>query len=535
MTLQTRLTLTLAAGAALAISGFQAVQYLKLQGSFGKMGAGSSQILRKSLGEGAANVELALEFGISNAMAAGDMDVFQRVAKLQKDLSGLQEFSLYSAKGTVTYSSDPARVKSPMEADLKMRLFGEPERLVRESDGLIDIYGPCVVTRGCVECHTDWKTNTIAGVTLFRYSKEAIAKAENQNLLVTHEARRSSVILAAVTVGGSLLAIVVLVAAVVGPVARSLGKVAEHLQAGAEQLHHSAGHVSGASQSIAEGASEQAASLEETSASLEEMASMTKRSAENAQKANELVKQAHRAAEKGASDMKEMSVSMQAIKESGDDIGKIIKVIDEIAFQTNILALNAAVEAARAGEAGMGFAVVADEVRSLSQRSASAARETSAKIEGAISRTRQGVELSGKVAKAIEEIVGCTGHVDELAAQVASAAGDQSQGVGQINVAVMQMDKVTQSNAASAEETASIAAELKSQAELMKSSVSELVEQVFGQRWEAGEGKPRNSVGTAGKGLGSASALERRRPVEINPASGKAREPRVPRVNTVSA
>jgi methyl-accepting chemotaxis protein len=141
-------------------------------------------------------------------------------------------------------------------------------------------------------------------------------------------------------------------------------------------------------------------------------------------------------------------------------IAKIIKTIDEIAFQTNILALNAAVEAARAGEAGMEFAVVADEVRNLAQHSAQAAKETAAKIEGAIGNTSQGVEISCKVAQALYDIVAKARQVDELAAEVANASGEQSRGITQINTAVGQVDKVTQSNAASAEESAAAAEEL---------------------------------------------------------------------------
>ena len=242
----------------------------------------------------------------------------------------------------------------------------------------------------------------------------------------------------------------------------------------------SAGQVSSASQSLAEGAGEQAASLEETSSSLEEMSSMTKRNAENAQKANDLAKQARSAADKGVGDMQAMSAAMEAIKISSDDIAKIIKTIDEIAFQTNILALNAAVEAARAGEAGMGFAVVADEVRNLAQRSAQAAKETAAKIEGAITKTAQGVELSGKVAETLNEIVTKARQVDELAAEVAGASHEQTQGITQINTAVGQMDKVTQSNAANAEESAAAAQELNAQAAAMKECVAELLHLVGG-------------------------------------------------------
>jgi methyl-accepting chemotaxis protein len=191
-----------------------------------------------------------------------------------------------------------------------------------------------------------------------------------------------------------------------------------------------------------------------------------------------LSKQAREAAEKGVTDMQVMSAAMAAIKVSSDDIAKIIKAIDEIAFQTNILALNAAVEAARAGEAGMGFAVVADEVRNLAQRSAQAAKETAAKIEGAITRTSQGVEISANISQVLGDIVTRARQVDELASELASASREQSQGISQINTAVSQMDKVTQSNAATAEEGAAASEELKAQAETMKHSVTELMKLV---------------------------------------------------------
>lgn len=256
--------------------------------------------------------------------------------------------------------------------------------------------------------------------------------------------------------------------------------IAQSLALGADQTAVAAAQVSAASQTLAEGASESAASLEETSASLEEMASMTQRNAGNAQQANGLAKAARTAAEQGNQDMAEMTQAMAAIKASSDDIAKILKTIDEIAFQTNLLALNAAVEAARAGEAGAGFAVVADEVRSLAQRAASAAKETATKIDGAITRSEQGVEISNKVAVTLTEIVAKVRQVDELVAAVSGASTEQSQGITQINIAVTQMDKVTQSNAASAEESAAAAEELNAQADAMKVAVGELQRLVSG-------------------------------------------------------
>jgi methyl-accepting chemotaxis protein len=256
---------------------------------------------------------------------------------------------------------------------------------------------------------------------------------------------------------------------------RTLRKVASTLSDGADQVAAAATQVSAGSQSLAEGTSEQAASLEESSSSLEEMASMTRHSAEGALKAEALAKEACHAADTGTRNMQALAAAMESIKDSSNDIAKIIKTIDEIAFQTNILALNAAVEAARAGEAGMGFAVVADEVRNLAQRSAQAARETAEKIEGAIANTHQGVQLSAEVGKGLAEIVSKIHLVDELAAQAAASAKEQSQGISQVNLAVAQMDKVTQGNAANAEESAAAAEELSAQAESLKDAVAELL------------------------------------------------------------
>jgi methyl-accepting chemotaxis protein len=176
-----------------------------------------------------------------------------------------------------------------------------------------------------------------------------------------------------------------------------------------------------------------------------------------------------------------MHRAMDAIKHSSGDISKIIKTIDEIAFQTNILALNAAVEAARAGEAGAGFAVVADEVRSLAQRSATAAKETAAKIEDSIAKSEHGATVSTKVAAALTVIVEKARRVDTLVAEIANASHEQSQGITQINSAIGQMDKVTQSNAGNAEETASAAVELNTQSTTLRESVTELRRLVGGQ------------------------------------------------------
>jgi methyl-accepting chemotaxis protein len=273
----------------------------------------------------------------------------------------------------------------------------------------------------------------------------------------------------------------------------ALRRAADKLSAGAEHTAGAAGEVSSASQALADGASQQAAALEETSASLEEISSMTKQNAENAQTTKGLAHTARAAADSGASDMQKMSRAMEEIKASSDDISKIIKTIDEIAFQTNILALNAAVEAARAGEAGMGFAVVADEVRNLAQRSAQSAKETAAKIETAIMKTMQGVEMSGKVAKGLAEIVTNVRKVDELVGEIATASQEQSNGISQVNSAVVQMDKVTQTNAASAEESAGAAQQLTSEAQELRAVVGDLLRLITSANESALTGKAPSS------------------------------------------
>ena len=256
---------------------------------------------------------------------------------------------------------------------------------------------------------------------------------------------------------------------------RILRGVVHSLETGSAEVAAATNEVASASQTLAEGASEQAASLEETSASLEEITSMTKRNADNAESAKVLANQTRHAADTGSSDMALMIGAMDAIKVSSDNIAKIIKTIDEIAFQTNILALNAAVEAARAGEAGLGFAVVAEEVRALAQRSAQAARETADKIKDSIEKSHQGVAVSDKVSGSLSEILDKARKVDDLIAEIATSSREQSQGIGQISIAVAQMDKVTQNTAATAEESAGAAEELNAQAKNMKTAVQQLL------------------------------------------------------------
>jgi methyl-accepting chemotaxis protein len=281
------------------------------------------------------------------------------------------------------------------------------------------------------------------------------------------------------------LAVAIVVAGLVGfflsrSIAKALNRVIESLEAGSGQISSASGQVSQSSQSLAEGASEQASSLEETSASLEELSSMTRQNSENARQANVMAEAAKGSAENGRDAMGRMGMAIGKIKESSDQTARIIKTIDEIAFQTNLLALNAAVEAARAGDAGKGFAVVAEEVRNLARRSAEAAKSTSSLIEESQKNAEQGVSASAEVAAIQDSIVESVRKLSQLIGEVSAASEEQSKGIGQISIAVEQMDKVTQSNAASAEESASASEELYAQAKELGDMVGSLIAVVKG-------------------------------------------------------
>ncbi len=288
------------------------------------------------------------------------------------------------------------------------------------------------------------------------------------------EQRRNEAVVFSITGVGIALGIV-FAWLITRSVTSRITDVAGRLAAESDKAAVSAVHVAEASQSMAGGATQQASSLEETSASLHEMASMTSRNSENAQNAKALANQARTTADAGAAEMEQMKSAMGAIKGSSLEISKIIKTIDEIAFQTNILALNAAVEAARAGEAGLGFAVVAEEVRNLAQRSAQAAKETAEKISMSTEKSEQGVRISEKMAGNLSAIVEKTRQLDERIAEIAQSSQEQSEGINQVNAAVANMDKITQSNAALSQQSAAASEELKSQATQVRLAVTELL------------------------------------------------------------
>ncbi len=294
--------------------------------------------------------------------------------------------------------------------------------------------------------------------------------ADTQDVQASADAARLLAFLfVALTIGCSMLIIIV-----VRQMNQGLGGMGSQVSEGAQQVARAATQMGAISQSLAQGASEQAVSLEQTSASAEQVNHMVQRNAKSSREAAEHTNDANRLLTEANQKLSQMLDSMRDISSSSERISKIIRVIDEIAFQTNILSLNAAVEAARAGEAGMGFAVVADEVRNLAQRCSQAAKDTSGLIEESIQHAKTGKVRLDEVAAAMHQVTDSSVQVQRLSNEVNAGSEEQARAIEQISRAILQVQQVTQQTAASAEEGASAGAQMSAEAEHLQSAVNRM-------------------------------------------------------------
>jgi methyl-accepting chemotaxis protein len=244
----------------------------------------------------------------------------------------------------------------------------------------------------------------------------------------------------------------------------SLSGIVSHVRSATDSINTASAEIASGNQDLSARTEQAASNLEETAASMEQLTSTVRQSADSARQANQLASSASEIAVRGGNVVGQVVTTMNEINASSKKISDIIGVIDGIAFQTNILALNAAVEAARAGEQGRGFAVVAAEVRSLAQRSAQAAKEIKGLIGSSVDRVEAGSRLAAEAGQTMSEIVGSVQRVSDIIGEITAASGEQSDGIGQVNVAVSQLDQMTQQNAALVEESAAAAESLKDQA-----------------------------------------------------------------------
>ena len=253
----------------------------------------------------------------------------------------------------------------------------------------------------------------------------------------------------------------------------NLNRMFVEINASASQVSAESKQIADGAQSLAQGSTEQAASIEELSSSIAEIAEKTRANAETANRTAILAESIMGNAEKGSHQMDEMMAAVQEINQASQNISKVIKVIDDIAFQTNILALNAAVEAARAGEHGKGFAVVAEEVRNLASKSAEAAKETGAMIENSMEKATLGAQIAGETAASLQDIVSGINESSRLIREIAESSEEQSLGIDNINTGIDQVAQVVQQNSATAEESAAASEELSGQSDMLQQMIAQ--------------------------------------------------------------
>ncbi|MDR2935163.1 MAG: methyl-accepting chemotaxis protein, partial [Candidatus Adiutrix sp.] len=457
---------------------------LQLRGDYLAVFADTTKIIMETLGVESATLERELD--------AGDQEAIRRRIKRIADLNlalnrfngSCQEFTLgLLRQDQATFDRGLALAA---ESDRRITDLINASR-VPEVKAALEKAHKALVDKYMVHMRTildKQKENAALGADRFRVSENILANANALDSEIGKEVEMftSEIASAVVKVNASILTGLVLALivsmivaifitrSIMGP----LNVIIGNLDMSSHEVGSASTQLTGASNTLSRGASANAASLEETSAALEELSSMTKRNAGNAAEANSLMAESKGYAEKADAAMTKVIGAMGEISHSGQEIGKIIKTIDEIAFQTNLLALNAAVEAARAGEAGAGFAVVADEVRNLALRSAEAAKTTADLIAGTITNIHSGSDLVNLTAEAFKSVAVNVAKVGSLVAEVAEASKEQSQGIGQITTAVIEMEKVTQGNAATAEEAAGAAGQLSLQSNHLLAVVNEI-------------------------------------------------------------
>ncbi|HVP13504.1 MAG TPA: methyl-accepting chemotaxis protein [Phycisphaerae bacterium] len=472
---------------AVAMAGLCTIQHLRYVSGFEQT---LSRIQDSSLAvkrDAAQGTTQSIYMASERLLQTGENKQFTDFADQQRQYGGIDAITFIGSSRKVELASPSDRVGQSADAGVWEKAQSANDLIVVEDEKVLSMYQPLMVGTDMLRLRPDLEVGKLYGLLHLEFSKEKI-----NGMLADARTTFQASVRKALGLSGALggIALVIMAMAlfplVIRPLVRSLKGVIGNLTARSSEFVEISGQISGASQRLAESASEQAASLEETSSAMEQMSAMTQTNADNAQRANGLAAQAQQKAKQGDETMARLNKAMTAINESAGKISKIIKAIEEIAFQTNLLALNAAVEAARAGEHGRGFAVVADEVRNLARRAAEAAQETTTLIGDSVERTREGTQAVAEVGRSLGEIVTDATRVSELVNAIARGSEEQAQGVQQVNTTVSQMSKVTQETASEASQSSSAAEQLGEQAQTMKNMVEELVAIVDGAKHGGG-------------------------------------------------
>lgn len=417
-----------------------------------------------------------------SSLQRGEYEQFVLFAEQQNALEEIEEFSFITPDGTVQLSSHPENVGQPLNPEIWHQVQTAQKVIINEYPDSFTFTLPLRADADMRRLNPDRQVGQLYGGLHLSFSKTKINDMMTTARDTFHQNTSRAVLIAAAGVVAALaLSSFVLLTIVVRPAVRALKHMIDTLISRTTDLVGVARQIASSSDKAAQSTTQQASSLEQTAAALEELSGTSKTNAGHARDANNLAEEATQAANQGNHIVEQLRASMAANNNSTEKIGSIIKVIEGIAFQTNLLALNAAVEAARAGELGKSFGVVAGEVGSLASRVAQAAQESSTLITETVHHAREGNRVSENVAQSLDNIGQRVTRVSSLLDTIAVASDQQARGVEQINSAVGHMDKITQQNAAGAQESAAAAQELEGHTQAMNRLVSDLVTLVEGK------------------------------------------------------
>ena len=481
MKLHTKLILALLSGLVTVIVIAQVLQYTRITGLVSHLSQANLQVLKEREEGFAKEIFRSISRAVAGSLERGEMEKFAKLLEDQQDVEGLLEFSLHNKSGVVTHSSNKTFLSKTLPQDIQTRLAKSPEMILKWTENAIEIYYPEIVNGDCIRCHASWKVGEIGGISHFRFSLDSLLKAKYQADEGMAKTKAGIIKNATYTVAAILALLVVSMYFLIKKlIAVPLKQFADEFNNAADQVDLTANQVSDSAQSLADGSANQSHFLDETASSINEMAGMTRQNAENAFAADELMRSANDIVNRTNASMGALMASMEEISQASSETSKIIKTIDEIAFQTNLLALNAAVEAARAGEAGAGFAVVADEVRNLALRAAEAAKITEDLIQGTVQKIDGGTAIVTTANDNFSEVTASAAKVAALLNEISNASSEQTGRIEKTNQAVVDLEKVAQQNAHTAEASAHASKEMRHQAGRVKQMTAALLQMLEG-------------------------------------------------------